>query len=100
MKTTVLISIILMGLQLHAGAEDQVLNYAWVATNVIGPKCTGCHNSVKPAGGLSLETYEDVQAHAQAIHKAVQSGEMPMMGSLSVDEKDSLLRWIEIGLPQ
>jgi hypothetical protein len=78
---------------------------------VIDQKCANCHQ----AGGIgpfSLETYEDVSAHINAVRSAIESGSMPPWPvkddcndykndrSLDPADKEKLLAWIDAGAPE
>src|SRR5689334_8549673 len=78
---------------------------------VIDQKCANCHN----AGGIgpfSLETYEDVSSHVNAVRAAIESGSMPPWPvkddcndykndrSLDPADKEKLLAWIDDGAPE
>ncbi len=77
---------------------------------IVYAKCAGCHNPQGP-GPFPLLSYDDLKAHADRIHEVVETGYMPPWPpdddgpafandrSLSVDEKRTILRWIDDGMP-
>ncbi|MGZ3788656.1 MAG: hypothetical protein ACXVLQ_09045 [Bacteriovorax sp.] len=75
--------------------------YQTIATEIIAPKCLGCHSSGGgSAGGVNLETYANVKGHLAAISSEVTSGSMPKnISPLSAKEKEVFLAWIDAGGP-
>lgn len=64
------------------------------ATNVlpiIQANCVGCHSS--------YNTYSGVKAGISAIRSEVVSGSMPKGGSLTTDQKNAIVCWIDGGAP-
>ncbi len=75
-----------------------MMNYEFMKTRIIGPKCATCHGN---SGNVNLETYENVMSHLGAIQKAVFVEQtMPKRGSLTTDEKRLLSNWIALGAPR
>lgn len=80
------------------GDQRANLSYAYVAQNVLTPKCVSCHGT---SGGVSLESYQSVLSNALALKKTVfETHTMPKNGSLSEREMSVLWTWIEIGMPE
>ena len=75
--------------------------YQVIATEIIAPKCLGCHSSGGGnAAGINLETYANVSGHLAAISSAVNSGSMPKnIAPLTAKEKEVFLAWIDAGGP-
>lgn len=74
------------------------LSYAYLAQNVLTPKCVSCHGT---SGGVSLESYQAVVGHAANVKKTVfETHTMPKNGSLSEREMSVLWTWIEMGMPE
>lgn len=77
--------------------------FAEVFTQVIGPRCAGCHSEAGGnRGGVNLETFANVKSELAAIDEAVATGFMPprRSGPLTPEQKDLLARWIAAGAPQ
>lgn len=75
-----------------------MMNYEFIATRIITPKCQNCHGD---SGNINLETYERVISHLDAIRKAVFVEQtMPKRGALTFDEKRLLSNWIALGAPR
>jgi hypothetical protein len=67
---------------------------------IIQSSCTqnsGCHGSGSSRGPGALLTYTQIYNARTSIKSAVASGEMPQGGSLSSDEKNAIICWIENG---
>lgn len=66
---------------------------------ILVSKCTmsGCHNSITKPGGLDLTSYSAFQNYSSKdkILKYIKDGTMPKTGSLTVQEKEMLIRWAE-----
>jgi hypothetical protein len=59
----------------------------------------GCHAAGSFNGPGALTTYSQIFNNRAIIRSAVASGTMPKTGSLSTDQKNSLLCWIDSGAP-
>ncbi|MBC7715255.1 MAG: hypothetical protein H7177_18055 [Rhizobacter sp.] len=81
----------------------QFITYEMVNTQVIKPRCLGCHSD---AGGnrgqVNLETYENVAAEINTIETEIKSGSMPRPKNkpLTSEQKDLILKWIANGAPR
>jgi uncharacterized membrane protein len=67
---------------------------------IIQSSCTqnsGCHGSGSTRGPGALLTYTQIYNARTSIKSAVASGAMPQGGSLSSDEKNAIICWIENG---
>jgi uncharacterized membrane protein len=75
-----------------------MMNYEFIASRILGPRCTNCHGS---SGNVNLESYENVIAHLGDIQDTVfKEQSMPKRGSLTIDEKRLLWNWILLGAPR
>ncbi|MDZ4085147.1 MAG: cytochrome c, partial [Bdellovibrionales bacterium] len=64
---------------------------------VIEPACLKCHSSPDNDGDVNLETYQEVFKHRVMIEKTVRDGSMPKKKSLSTQQKELLLQWLQAG---
>lgn len=60
---------------------------------------SGCHGSGSSNGPGPLLTYSEIFNARSLIRSAVASGEMPLGGSLSTNNKNTILCWIDSGAP-
>jgi uncharacterized membrane protein len=58
---------------------------------IIQSNCVGCHSS--------YNTYSGIKANVSAIRSEVVSGSMPKGGSLTTDQKNAIVCWIDGGVP-
>jgi hypothetical protein len=58
---------------------------------IIQSNCVSCHSS--------YNTYAGVKASVSAIRSEVVSGNMPKGGSLTTDQKNAIVCWIDAGAP-
>ena len=68
--------------------------------SVISISCAlpGCHVSPSNTGGVNFETSDNIVAHAAHIkNRAVDLGDMPPTGPLSVSDKAKISDWISAG---
>lgn len=83
--------------------DVQFISYEMVNTQVIAPRCLGCH-SVEGGnrGDLNLETYENVVGSLSDVEESIISGSMPRPRSrpLTPEQKELILKWISRGAPQ
>jgi uncharacterized membrane protein len=73
------------------------LDYKTVNEVVLQPSCVGCHSKGSEAGGVNLETYENVYKHAPQIKLEVAGGLMPPSKPLSSVQAKMLHDWIDAG---
>ena len=68
---------------------------------IIQSKCTssGCHGVGSLHGPGALTNFSQISNAAAAIGRAVDSGEMPKDGRLSVQDKNAILCWVSDGSP-
>jgi hypothetical protein len=69
---------------------------------IIQSKCAtdgNCHGSGSVNGPGALTTYSAIFNARSNIRAAVASGEMPLTGSLTTAQKNSILCWIDSGAP-
>jgi hypothetical protein len=76
------------------------ISYAQVKQFVIAPSCMGCHSAARASGGISLETYALVAAQIQDMKADIDSGDMPLNGSLSSDQIKLFDKWFAEGYPE
>ena len=75
-----------------------MMNYEFISSQVLGPRCATCHGS---SGNVNLETFESVISNLAAIQRTVfQEQIMPKRGVLTADEKRLLWNWIALGAPK
>ncbi len=75
-----------------------LITFAQVNAQVISPRCASCHSGDKPAGSLTLLTYDQVKANLDKINRAVFiKGTMPDDGPLSDADQAFLKAWIDQG---
>jgi uncharacterized membrane protein len=79
-----------------------LVGYQVIATSIMQPKCLECHSGAGgDAGGINLETYENVAANLGIIKSEVQSNSMPKNRPvLTAKEKEILFTWIDNGGPR
>lgn len=83
---------------LNENEKLTLMNYEYISTRIISPRCTSCHGI---SGHVNLETYENVIANIKEIQKTVfLEQSMPKMGTLSNYEKKILSNWISLGAPK
>ena len=64
---------------------------------IIQAKCIGCHGVGSNNGPGALLTYSEIFNAREEIRSAVASGLMPLNGTLTAAEKNSILCWIDNG---
>jgi len=75
-------------------------SYATDVSPVIQSYCatnSGCHANGSSNGPGALTTYAQIYAARTSIRTAVANGSMPENGSLSNDQKNAILCWIDSG---
>ncbi len=74
-------------------------SFASDVSPLIASRCaiTGCHASGSTNGPGALTNYVEINAAKSRIRAAVVSGSMPKNGSLSDDEKNRIVCWIDAG---
>src|SRR5262245_51845040 len=75
-------------------------SYATDVSLIIQSSCatnSGCHASGSSNGPGALTTYTQVYTARAAIHTAVANGSMPQNGSLTNDQKNAIICWIDNG---
>lgn len=73
------------------------------ANSVIQTSCatnSGCHGSGSNNGPGELLTYSQIYSARTSIRSAVANGSMPRNSTLSSDEKNTIICWIENGAAQ
>lgn len=67
---------------------------------IMTSKCNTCHSARSAAGGVVLETYDQVKAHADRINqRAIVEKTMPPTTALATEEIAILKCWISSGTP-
>ncbi len=106
-------AVILVSLAMPLASHDPIttkLTWTQEISRMVYKRCAGCHH----AGGMamSLTTYEDARPWAKAIRDEVLSRRMPPWGavkgigefagdpSLSRQEMDNFVAWVEGGAPE
>ena len=74
--------------------------YADVDKAIFKPNCVSCHNSANASGGVTLESYVEVNSNLSQISNAVAGGTMPPSAPLSTLEQQYLAAWIRNGAPE
>lgn len=74
----------------------------WLAvrTLVLEPACLRCHSAPANRGGVNLETYQNVVSNISAIDQVIRDGSMPIRSTLSAEQKELILEWIQKGAPE
>lgn len=82
--------------------NEEPITYSLLVSTLIKPKCLGCHSADgENAGGINLETYENVVVQMTAIKAEVMSDRMPKSRiKLTTQEKKVLFTWIDAGGPK
>lgn len=77
--------------------KSALMNYAYINSRILQPKCVSCHGS---SGNVNLETLEAVQSNAAKIMNSVfVEATMPKRGAFTLDEKRWLWNWLRLGAP-
>ncbi len=104
-------ALMLLSLPLAVSAEPAKLSYAKDIAPILNANCAGCHRAGQMAP-MSLMTYDEVRPWVKAIRENVSTGEMPPWHavasakpftndrSLSQDEIDTIVAWIDQGAPR
>lgn len=58
---------------------------------------SNCHNSGSSKGPGALTTHAQISAAKSRISSSIRNGSMPKQGSLTTNEKNQILCWIEAG---
>ena len=80
----------------------QKVTYNNFAQALFQTKCSGCHAPGRPASNaFAFNGYSSVTANAERIRQAViVTKRMPLNGSLSAEELQSLSKWFSDGMPE
>jgi len=104
-------AILLMSVPLAVAAEPAKLSYSKDIAPILNANCAGCHRPGQMAP-MSLMTYDEVRPWVKAIRENVAAGKMPpwhavasakpLMNdrSLSQNEIDTIVAWIDQGAPR
>ena len=77
----------------YYAADVSPIIQSYCATN------SGCHASGSSNGPGPLTIYAQVYSARSDIRKAVANGKMPQNGSLTNDQKNAIICWIDSGAP-
>ena len=77
----------------YYAADVSPIIQSYCATN------SGCHASGSSNGPGALTTYAQVYGARSDIRKDVANGSMPRNGSLTNDQKNAIICWIDSGAP-
>lgn len=58
---------------------------------------SGCHASGSKKGPGALTTYSQIKNATSDIRKSIVSGSMPDDGTLTIDERNAIVCWIDAG---
>ncbi len=107
----ILPAILLFSTPLAATAEPAKLSYSKDVAPILNANCAGCHRPGQMAP-MSLLTYDEVRPWVKAIRENVSIGKMPPWHavvaakpftndrSLTTEERDTILAWIDQGAPR
>ena len=112
MVTGVLVVGGFLGLAGPALAQAADVTFARDVASILQEKCEACHRTGQMAP-MSLTTYQEVRPWARAIRTKVVAGDMPPWHmskttgiqkfvndiSLTADELDTIVRWVDAGAP-
>ena len=104
---------VLLALAGSALAQEADVTFAKDVASILQEKCQACHRTGQMAP-MSLTTYQEVRPWARAIRAKVVAGDMPpwhmdkTIGiqkfvndiSLTADELDTIVRWVDAGAPR
>ncbi len=77
--------------------ESTQLNFKYIYTRIIEPKCSICHDS---SNKLQLESYDDVSSNISRIQSAVfVKKSMPKIAKLTAAEEKLLWHWLQLKAP-
>ncbi|MDZ4081310.1 MAG: hypothetical protein U1E10_00110 [Bdellovibrionales bacterium] len=83
--------------ELSAEERATMMNYPFINSRVLQPRCVSCHRSGEK---VNLETYESVFSQLAAIDRTVFIEQtMPKRGQLKDDERRWLGNWLRAGAP-
>lgn len=79
-----------------------VLDFKAVQTNILGPRCYGCHTpETGNKGNSNLASYNLVRAQlARVSYRTLETQDMPPGRPLSKDEMLALTEWLDAGAPE
>lgn len=80
--------------------------FSYIESQILGPKCTGCHYQGNASGGYAFDTYSSVLRAVNTgtptnskLYNITRSGEMPPLPgpALSSEQLNLILTWIQSG---
>ena len=84
------------------GAGDTTggqVSYANDIAPLLAAKCVSCHGTTVANGGIRLDGYTNAKNNASLANAMIQSGRMPIGGSLTAAEKQLFQSWVNAGTP-
>ena len=111
--TSLLVAGVCVAFAGSALAQEADVTFAKDVASILQEKCEACHRTGQMAP-MSLTTYQEVRPWARAIRAKVVAGDMPpwhmdkTIGiqqfvndiSLTADELDTIVRWVDAGAPR
>jgi mono/diheme cytochrome c family protein len=76
------------------------ISYAQIQHYVLDPNCMRCHSDAVARGGVALANYAEVSAQVAAMKADIDSGDMPLQGSMSEDQIKLFDKWVAQGHPE
>ncbi len=77
--------------------QSTQLNFKYIYTRIIEPKCSICHDS---SNKLQLESYDDISRNIDRIKTAVfVKKSMPKIAKLTESEENLLWHWLQLNVP-
>lgn len=74
--------------------------FADIQQYLFEPYCLSCHSETTGnRAGVNLETFQNVSLNAPRILEAIESGRMPLTGSLPSESINLFKKWIDNGMP-
>lgn len=89
----------LAGVDLLGQPHAVAVSYTNDIRPILNNHCITCHSGSGAPRGIQLDSFAAAKANAAAANAAVQSGLMPLVGSLTADEKALLQAWVDAGTP-
>lgn len=81
--------------------------FAWINTNILMPRCIGCHGSGRADAGIRYDTYAETMKTtvagnlaASSLYTSTNTGRMPIGGAkLTAAQIKAIADWINLGAP-
>jgi hypothetical protein len=75
------------------------LDFATIQKRIFEPSCVRCHRG-RGAGGVELETFDQVIQFLPEIKATMELNTMPPRGKISQESRELVIRWINEGARQ